>query len=145
MWPGKHIFALDCMSSMCYCLTKHPSTSGHSVKTFLIMHAGVRLCWVASALHYVLVMWSVARFHMLVFGLGLVVFLVKFLLLSMSEIQRHPSEIVTSVRPMLRIGTLSPPWDLISPACCNFLIETKIDRYSSSRNCKTTTSQDLCV
>lgn len=37
------------------------------------------------------------------------VFLVKFLLLSMSEIQRHPSEIVTSVRPMLRIGTLSPP------------------------------------
>lgn len=66
------------------------------------------LCWAASVLYYILAMWLVAHLHILVFGLGLVIPLVKSFLLFMAEVHRNVSEIVDSVRSMLRIGPLSP-------------------------------------
>lgn len=88
--------------SQYYCLTRYPTPT-----TFLIVHSGLWQCWVASTLHYIFVMWSVAPFPMLVFVLGLVVLLVKFLFHFMSEVQRNTPEIVDAVRSMLRIGS---PW-----------------------------------
>lgn len=58
-------------------------------------------------LYYILAMWLVAHLHVLVFGLGLVVSLVKLFLLFMAEFHRNISEIVDFVRLMLRTGPLS--------------------------------------
>lgn len=143
MWPDKRICTLDCVSVVTIRLLDEVPTP----TAFLIVHAGLWQCWVASTLQYIFVMRSVAPFPMLVFGLGLVVLLVKFLFHFMSEVQRNTSQIVDAVRSMLRIGS---PWghpqSIWFSACWFFVLhETKIDRYSSSRNYKTTTSQDLCV
>lgn len=126
-----------------YCLTRYPTPMA-----FLIVHAGLGQCWVTFTLYYVFVMWSIAPFPMLVFDLGLVVLLLKFLFHFVSEVQRNMSETEDAVRSMLRIGS---PWGHPQSICFQpaefffFLRETKIDRYSSSRNYKTTTSQGLCM
>lgn len=100
------------------------------------------LCWAASVFYSILVMRLAARLYILVFGLSLVVPLVRFFLLSMDEVHRNVSEIVDSVRSMLRIGPLSPLVHM-PPAPWELMFETKIYRYSSSRSHKATTSQDL--
>lgn len=102
------------------------------------------LCWAASVFYsiLILVMRLVARLHILVFGLGPVVPLVKFFLLFMDEVHRNVSEIADSVRSMLRIGPLSPLVHM-PPAPWELMFETKIHRYSRSRSHKATTSQDL--
>lgn len=109
-----------------------------------ISHSACRLVlWrAASVLYSILVMWLVALLHILVFGLGLAVPLVKFFLFFMAEVHRNVSEIVDSVRSMLRIGPLSPLVH-IPPASWELMFETKIYRYSSSRSHKATASQDL--
>lgn len=58
-------------------------------------------------LYYILAMWLVAHLHILVFGFGLVVSLVKLFLLFMAEFHRNISEIVDFVILMLRTGPLS--------------------------------------
>lgn len=73
--------------------------------TYGISNWACRLVTMLGGLHYTFVMCSVAPFPMLVFGLGLVVLLVKFLFHFMSEVQRNTSEIVNAVRSMLRIGS----------------------------------------
>lgn len=136
MWTDERVCTLDCVSVVTVWLLDTVPTP----TAFLIVYAGLWQCWVASTLHYIFVMKSVAPFPLLVFGLGLVVLLVKFLFHFMSEI-------VDAVRSVLRTGS---PWghpqSIWFSACWYFVLhETKVDRYSSSRNCKTTTSQDLCM
>lgn len=144
MWPDKRICTPDCVSVVTVLLLDQTPTP----TAFLIAHVDLWQCWVTSTLHYIFMMWSVAPFPMLVFGLGLMVLLVKFLFHFMFEVQRNMSETVDAVRSMLRIGS---PWGHPQSICFQtaelffFLRETKINRYSSSRNYKTTTSQDLCI
>lgn len=107
-----------------------PAPHGIQWKHFLLCRqARLVLCWAASVLYYILAMWLVAHLHILVFGLGLVIPLVKSFLLFMAEVHRNVSEIVDSVRSMLRIGPLSPLVHM-SPASWDLMFETKMHRYS---------------
>lgn len=144
-WSGKHICTIDCVSVVVTILLFHKLPQHLMALSGDIFPYACRLvlCRAPSVLCYILVMWLVAHLHFLVFGLGLVVPLVKFFLLFKAEAHRNISEIVYSVRSMLRIEPLSPLAHNVPPASWDLTFETKIHRYSRSRSHKATISQDL--